>query len=185
MNWSSLATVARQYGGVYFTHQRSEGDRIFSSLDEVFAISQRAGISATIWHLKTAYRENFGKMPEVLRRIAAARARGIDVAASVYPYTRASNDLPACFPPWVLEGGMGKMAERLADPVQRARAKREMDAPNSPWENEWRGSGGGAGVELDRGRESRAGEVPGDDVRGDRTRDGEGPARRRHGRGGR
>jgi N-acyl-D-amino-acid deacylase len=144
----SLATVARQYGGVYFTHQRSEGDRIFPSLDEVFAISQRAGISATVWHLKTAYRENFGKMPEVLRRIAAARTRGIDVAASVYPYTRASNDLPACFPPWVLEGGMGKMAERLADPVQRARAKREMDAPNSPWENEWRGSGGGAGVEL-------------------------------------
>jgi N-acyl-D-amino-acid deacylase len=143
-----LAKVARQHGGVYFTHQRSEGDRIFSSLDEVFAIAERAGISSTIWHLKTAYRENFGKMPEVLRRIAAARTRGLDVAASVYPYTRASNDLPACFPPWVLEGGMAKMAERLADPEQRARAKREMDAPNSPWENEWRGSGGGAGVQL-------------------------------------
>jgi hypothetical protein len=54
----------------------------------VFSISQRAKISATIWHLKTAYNENFGKMPEVLRLIEAARARGIDVAASVYPYTR-------------------------------------------------------------------------------------------------
>ena len=143
-----LAKVARRYGGVYFTHQRSEGDRIFSSLDEVFAISQRADISATIWHLKTAYRENFGKMPEVLRRIAGARSRGIDVAASVYPYTRASNDLPACFPPWVLEGGMDKMAERLKDPALRAKAKTEMDTPNSPWENEWLGSGGAAGVQL-------------------------------------
>jgi N-acyl-D-amino-acid deacylase len=143
-----LAKVARRYGGVYFTHQRSEGDRIFSSLDEVFAISQRADISATIWHLKTAYHENWGKMPEVLRRIAAARSRGIDVAASVYPYTRASNDLAACFPPWVLEGGMDKMAERLKDPALRARAKREMDTPNSPWENEWLGSGGAAGVQL-------------------------------------
>ena len=65
-----LAKVARRYGGVYFTHQRSEGDRIFPSLDEVFAIAQRADISATIWHLKTAYSENWGKMPEVLRRIA-------------------------------------------------------------------------------------------------------------------
>lgn len=80
-----LAKVARQYGGVYFTHQRSETDAIFSSLDEVFAISRRANISTTIWHLKTAYHENFGKMPEVLRRIQEARAQGIDVAASVYP----------------------------------------------------------------------------------------------------
>jgi len=83
-----LAKVARGYGGVYFTHQRSETDAIYQSLDEVFSIAQRAKISATIWHLKTAYSENFGKMPEVLRRIDAARARGIDVAASVYPYTR-------------------------------------------------------------------------------------------------
>ena len=40
-----LAKVARGFGGVYFTHQRSEADRIFPSLDEVFAISERAGIS--------------------------------------------------------------------------------------------------------------------------------------------
>src|SRR5207302_5429062 len=50
-----LAKVARSYGGVYFTHQRSESDRIFPSLDEVVAISQRANISTTIWHLKTSY----------------------------------------------------------------------------------------------------------------------------------
>src|SRR3974377_117010 len=36
-----LAKVARQYGGVYFTHQRSEADQIDQSLDEVFAIAQR------------------------------------------------------------------------------------------------------------------------------------------------
>jgi N-acyl-D-amino-acid deacylase len=99
-----LAKVARQCGGVYFTHQRSETDAIFTSMDEVFAISQRAKISATIWHLKTAYHENFGKMPEVLHRIEVARARGIDVAGSVYPYTRANNGLISSFPPWVLEG---------------------------------------------------------------------------------
>ena len=67
-----LAKVAHRYGGVYFTHQRSESDRIFESLDEVFAISTRAEIPTTIWHLKTAYNENWGKMPEVLRRIEEA-----------------------------------------------------------------------------------------------------------------
>ena len=144
-----LAKVARQYGGVYFTHQRSETDAIFSSLDEVFAIARRANISTTIWHLKTAYHENFGKMPEVLRRIQEARAQGIDVAASVYPYTRASNGLVSSFPPWVSEGGIEQMIARFKDPVQRERIKKEMDQPSTTWENEWLGSGGdGSGIML-------------------------------------
>ena len=143
-----LAKVARKYNGVYFTHQRSESDRIFPSLDEVFAIAQRANISTTIWHLKAAYGENWGKMPEILSRIEAARARGLDVAASVYPYMRASNGLVACFPSWIAEGGTDKMLERLKDPAQRTRAKKEMDEPSASWENEWRGSGGGKGVTL-------------------------------------
>jgi len=143
-----LAKVARQYGGVYFTHQRSESDRIFESLDEVFSISERAKISTTVWHLKAAYKENWGKMPEVLHRIDAARARGIDVAASVYPYTRASNGLIACFPSWVAEGGTEQMIARLKDPAQRERAKKEMQEAGGTWENEWRGSGGPSGVLL-------------------------------------
>lgn len=142
-----LAKVARQSGGVYFTHQRSEGDQIFESLDEVFTIAERAKISTTIWHLKTAYSENWRKMPEVIRRIEAARARGIDVAASVYPYTRGSNSLIACFPSWVSEGGTDKMIGRLKDPAQRARAKQEMDQPGT-WQNQWLGSGGPSGVLL-------------------------------------
>jgi N-acyl-D-amino-acid deacylase len=145
-----LAKVAHQYGGVYFTHQRSEADQIFPSLDEVFAISQRAEIPATIWHLKTAYSETFGKMPEVLNRIAAARARGIDVAASMYPYTRASNGLVACFPSWIAEGGADKMIERLKDPAQRARAQKEMIEPATTWQNQWLGSGGPSGVQLNQ-----------------------------------
>jgi N-acyl-D-amino-acid deacylase len=143
-----LAKVARSYGGVYFTHQRSESDDILSSLDEVSAISQRANISATIWHLKVSYPENFGRMPEVLKHIEESRARGIDVAASVYPYDRASNSLVACFPTWVLEGGTDKMIERLKDPAQRARAKKDMDEPTTVWENQWLGSGGGKGILL-------------------------------------
>jgi N-acyl-D-amino-acid deacylase len=144
-----LAKVARQYGGVYFTHQRSETDAIFTSLDEVFEIARRANISTTIWHLKTAYHENFGKMPEVLRRIQNARAQGIDVAASVYPYTRGSNGLVASFPPWVSEGGIEQMIARFKDPIQRERIKKEMDQPSTTWENEWLGSGGdGSGIML-------------------------------------
>src|SRR3954462_5802280 len=142
-----LAKVASRYGGVYFTHQRSESARIFESLDEVFAIAERANIPAEIWHLKTAYKANFGRMPDVLRRIEAARGRGLDVTANQYPYTRASNGLDACLPLWVREGGLDKMIARLNDPAQRERIRKDMDdAAATTWENQWYGSGGGDGV---------------------------------------
>jgi dihydroorotase/N-acyl-D-amino-acid deacylase len=144
-----LAKVAARYGGVYFTHQRSESARVFESLDEVFTIAERAGIPAEIWHLKTAYKANFGKMPEVLRRIEAARARGLDVTANQYPYTRASNGLDSCLPLWAREGGFEKTLPRLTDPATRERIKKDMDDPNAAtWENQWYGANGGDGVLL-------------------------------------
>jgi dihydroorotase/N-acyl-D-amino-acid deacylase len=144
-----LARIARRYGGIYITHQRSEGLQLFESLDEVFTIAERANIAAEIYHLKTAYKPNWGKMPEVLRRIEAARARGLDITADQYPYTRASNNLDACLPVWVREGGADKMVARLKDPAQRARIRNEMaDAAATTWENQWAGAGGGAGILL-------------------------------------
>jgi N-acyl-D-aspartate/D-glutamate deacylase len=142
-----LTKVAARYGGVYFTHQRSESARIFESIEEVFQIAERAAIPAEIWHLKTAYSPNFGRMAEVLRRIEAARARGLDVTADQYPYTRASNGLSSCLPLWVREGGLDKMLARLNDASQRDRIRKDMDDPAAiTWENQWHGSGGGDGV---------------------------------------
>jgi len=145
----ALARVAARHGGVYFTHQRSESSRIFESLDEVFTIAERGGIPAEIWHLKTAYKANFGKMPEVLKRIEAARARGLDVTANQYPYTRASNGLDSCLPLWSREGGLEKTLARLRDPGTRERVKKDMDDANATtWENQWYGANGGDGVML-------------------------------------
>src|SRR3989442_316204 len=145
----ALAQVASRHVGVYFTHQRSESGRIFESLDEVFTIAEQGRIPAEIWHLKTAYQANWGKMPEVLKRIEAARARGLDVTANQYPYPRASNGLDACLPLWVREGGLDKMLARLRDPALRDRIKADMaDGAATTWENQWYGSGGGDGVML-------------------------------------
>jgi dihydroorotase/N-acyl-D-amino-acid deacylase len=144
-----LAKVARRYGGIYATHQRSEGLRIFESLDEVFAVADRAQIATEIYHLKTAYRPSWGKMPEVLRRIEAARRRGLDITANQYPYTRAANNLDSCLPIWAREGGIDKTLARLTDPAQRERIKREMDDVTvTAWENQWAGAGGAPGVLL-------------------------------------
>jgi dihydroorotase/N-acyl-D-amino-acid deacylase len=142
-----LAKAARKHGGIYLSHQRSESGQIIQSLDEVFAVAERANIPAEVWHLKTAYKANWGRMPEVLNHFAAARARGLDVTANMYPYDRASNGLDACLPLWVRAGGLDAMLQRLGDPSLRDRIKRDMDDPAAKdWENQWYGSGGGAGV---------------------------------------
>ncbi|MGZ5380527.1 MAG: N-acyl-D-amino-acid deacylase family protein [Thermoanaerobaculia bacterium] len=144
----ACAKVAASRGGVYFTHQRSEGNRIDSSLAEVFRIAREAGIPANVWHLKTAYRRNWGAMPRILAAFAAARASGLDVAANQYPWNAGSNGLDACLPPWVREGGRERLLARLRDPEARARIRNEMAEDADSWENQWYGSGGGSGVML-------------------------------------
>ena len=141
-----LAKVARQYGGIYATHQRSEANTIDASLDEVFEIAQKAQIPVEIWHLKTAYKKNWGRMPHVLDRIKQARDRGLDITADIYPYIAGSTALSACLPPWALEGGTDKMLARLRDSQTRQRLKTEISQEQTTWENIYLGSGGPGGV---------------------------------------
>jgi dihydroorotase/N-acyl-D-amino-acid deacylase len=141
-----LARVARRYGGIYATHQRSEANRLILSLGEVITIAREARIPAEIWHLKAAYRKNWGSMPKVLRLIRRARAQGVDVTADVYPYTAASTGLSACLPPWAVEGGGEKMLGRLRDLATRARIRADILKDSDEWENIYLGSGGASGV---------------------------------------
>ena len=141
-----LAKVAHQYGGIYISHQRSEANAIDDSMKEVFEIARRANIPAEIWHFKTAYKKNWGRMPEMLRRIEAARRQGLKITADVYPYVAGSTSLSACLPPWAREGGTDRMIARLKDPATRERLKREIGADSKDWENIYLGSGGPSGI---------------------------------------
>ena len=141
-----LAKVAAKYGGVYFTHQRSEQREIDASMDEVMTIAREAQIPANIWHFKTACRENWGRMPEMLAKVAAARAAGLDVAVNQYPWPAAMNSLVANLPPWAQEGGTDATLARLKDPATRAKIKAAMRSDDPSWENQFRCSGGAEGV---------------------------------------
>jgi dihydroorotase/N-acyl-D-amino-acid deacylase len=141
-----LAKVAQQYGGIYITHQRSEANAIDDSMNEVFEIARRANIPAEIWHFKTAYKKNWGRMPEMLRRIEDARRRGLKITADVYPYVAGSTSLSACLPPWALEGGTDPMVARLKDAATRERLKKEINTDSKDWENIYLGSGGPGGI---------------------------------------
>ena len=124
----NLARVAAKYGGVYFSHIRDEGDRIDAALDEAFRIGREARIPVNIWHLKIGGRPNWGRMPQVIGKIAAARAEGIDAAANVYPYAASSTSLSTLAPDWAMEGGYDDFRKRLGNPEDRARIAEALRA---------------------------------------------------------
>jgi len=133
----ALARTAAQYGGIYATHMRSEGDGEMASLDETFRIAREASIPVEIFHIKTSGRGNFGSMPRVAARVDSARRAGLDVTADSYGYTAWMNDLSAFVPPWAHDGGNARLIERLQDRATRARIRRDMVTPSTAWDNEW------------------------------------------------
>ncbi|MGB9147022.1 MAG: amidohydrolase family protein, partial [Acidobacteriaceae bacterium] len=144
----ALARVAAQYGGIYATHMRSEGDTEPQAIDEAIRIGREAHIPVEIWHLKVAGKRNWGKMPQVVAQIDAARAAGIDVSANTYAYTAWFNTFSAFIPPWAHDGGDAALLQRLKDPATRARIRADMLNPSGGWDNEWQEIPGPEAVEI-------------------------------------
>jgi N-acyl-D-amino-acid deacylase len=133
----ALAAEAAKAGGIYASHIRDEGNGIAAALDEAFRIGREAKIPVEIWHLKAAGKANWGRMPEIVKRIEDARRSGVDVAADTYAYTAGANTFSAIIPPWAHDGGDKKLIERLKDPAMRARIRTEMESASGDWNNEW------------------------------------------------
>ena len=133
----ALASEASKFGGVYATHMRNESDAVLPAIDEALRIGREGHIPVEIWHLKVAGKENWGRMPEVVAKINAVRAEGMDVTADTYAYTAWFNSFSAFIPPWAHDGGDAKLVERLKDPAMRARIRKDMMTPSSEWDNEW------------------------------------------------
>lgn len=133
----ALATEAGKFGGLYFTHMRNESDSVLEAIDEALRIGREARVPVEIWHIKVAGKHNWGRMPEVVAKINAARAAGADVTADTYAYTAWFNDFSAFIPQWAHDGGATKMVERLRDPATRQRIRKDMLTPSKDWDNEW------------------------------------------------
>ena len=133
----ALAGEAGRYGGIYASHIRNEGNGVLNALDEAIRIGREGHLPVEIWHLKAAGKPNWGRMPEIVAKIDAARASGVDIAADTYAYTAWFNSMSAFIPPWAHDGGDAKLIERLKDPATRARIRKDMLTHDSSWDNEW------------------------------------------------
>ena len=144
-----VAKVAGQYGGIYASHMRGEGKEVVQAVDELIEISEKGHLPAEIFHLKVAYQPGWGKlMPQVGEHVAAARARGLDIAGDLYVYTAGGTGLDSVIPAWAFEGGQDKLKERLRDPAIRARLKQEQKTGSPGWWPIIEAAGGWDGIVL-------------------------------------
>jgi N-acyl-D-amino-acid deacylase len=144
-----IARVAGEYGGVYASHIRDEGKGLVGAVREAIEIGERGGLPVEIFHYKGAYEPGWGTViQEAAVEIEAARARGVDVAADMYPYTAGGTGLEATIPSWAHDGGMDSVRARIGRPEVRERMKGELATGYEGWWNIVEAAGGWDGIVL-------------------------------------
>jgi N-acyl-D-amino-acid deacylase len=145
----ALARVVSRHGGLYATHMRSEGEEIFSAIQEALRIGREADLPVHISHFKVRGHAMFEDsayplindllgtdyqpgehVPAASRAtlglVMRARAQGQDVTLDPYPYPASSTGLGVMIPDWVRAEGDDHAVEILADPETRARVRDEI-----------------------------------------------------------
>ena len=145
---AELCTVVAPYGGFYVTHVRNESEGVFEAVEEAIAIASKGGVPLQISHLKLAGIDVSGNADKLLGMIDKARENGLDITFDVYPYDKGCTSLGACMPPWVFEGGVDKLLERLHDQAIRERIKNDIRNGIKGWQNFGRAVGGWHNVTI-------------------------------------
>jgi N-acyl-D-amino-acid deacylase len=119
----ALSKVVAAHGGLYASHKRSAGGKVFESLGEAAAIGRRAGLPIEISHLKVLHRRGRtrpDRIERVFNAIEGHRRDGVEVTFDIHPYEATNTGLAAvAIPPWVSQDG--KLKERLQDNAFRRR----------------------------------------------------------------
>ena len=108
----ALLNVVKRHDAFFAVHHRCEGNDVIPSLGEVLSLAEKTGVRLEVSHLKAIGKKNQEKVPEMLRMIETARARGFDVQADQYPYSYGSTSLFSLLPPHLLS--LSRFEQRLA-----------------------------------------------------------------------
>jgi N-acyl-D-amino-acid deacylase len=143
-----LCKEASNYNGMYISHIRNEGNKLFEAVNELITIAKEANLPAEIYHLKAAGKDNWWKIDSLVKIVDKARNEGLKITADMYTYHASATGLTAAFPPSLQDGGFDKLWKRLQDPAIREKMKKAMNTNAQDWENTYYGAGGAKGVLL-------------------------------------
>jgi N-acyl-D-amino-acid deacylase len=114
-----LAAVASQYGGLYASHIRDEGDSVVQAVKEAIEIGRVNKMPVQVSHYKISGQHNWGRSKETIPLIVQARQEGIEVTIDQYPYTASSTSLSTLMPDELLADGKDSVNARLSRPEIR------------------------------------------------------------------
>jgi len=108
--------VVAQKGGVYASHVRNERDKVEEAVEEALSIGKAANARVLVSHVKAAEKENWGKMPKVLKMLETFNETSeLQAACDVYPYTAVSTKLRAFIPKHMLQDGIAAVSDKMQD----------------------------------------------------------------------
>jgi N-acyl-D-amino-acid deacylase len=126
-----LAKAAAAKGGRYDSHIRDESSYsvgLIGAVNEVIRIGREARLPVHISHIKALGVDVWGQSDSVIALMKRARAEGIDITGSQYPYAASGSSVGASLlPRWAESGGSDSTRARLRDPVTKARIVPEME----------------------------------------------------------
>jgi N-acyl-D-amino-acid deacylase len=125
----ALAAVAAEFGGLYTSHIRDEGNYgvgVAAAVAEVIRVAEEAHLVGIVTHMKALGPDNWGRAAALTAAIDTARNRGVEVFADQYAYDASSTSLRAA----LLPGGVpvpapGDAAMRAeVEPIVRENLRR-------------------------------------------------------------
>ena len=118
-----LNRVAAEYpAAIYDTHDRDLGAAYppfgyLESIAEAIRIGEEAGTKVIFSHFNAQGAHNYGRAPEGVALIEAARDRGVEVAGAHHSYTATQSNLRSyTIPGWAAAGGDTAMVRRFDHP---------------------------------------------------------------------
>ena len=121
-----LARTVSKYGGIVTSHLRSYAAHLEESVQELIQVGKEAAVPVQISHITAAQEPNWGKLGRIVEMIDEARNDGVDITMDRYPYTAANTTLRSVLPPWMQEGGIDALLNRLQDPNSKRKCAEEM-----------------------------------------------------------
>lgn len=131
-----IAQVLAEHKKIITVHIRGEGTMLLESIDEMIEIAEKSGASIHISHIKAAGKKQWGTaLHETIKKIEAARKRGLEITADAYPYTAGSTTLLSLLPPWVQANGVAVLDKQLQDSVFSQKVAKAMKEQPKDWDN--------------------------------------------------
>jgi N-acyl-D-amino-acid deacylase len=131
-----LASQLAPSGRPFVAHIRSYSRDMWEALDEFVDVGASEEVPVHLSHFKLGATK-VGRRDRALALAEAARDRGVDFTADLYPYVPGNTMLLALLPAWVHVGGPDALLDRLRDPGERARIERDIATNTGSWNFGW------------------------------------------------